>query len=86
MLETTIINWQKQIKNLLKNEPDTHKIKANFYTKDEIQLWTTRINKLNNLMVQIDAAYVKDIISNLENNHSIYAQSFNAIKSEIESV
>jgi hypothetical protein len=37
-------------------------------------------------MVQIDAAYVKDIISNLENNHSIYAQSFNAIKAEIESV
>lgn len=86
MLETTIINWQKQIKSLLKQEPEIIKIKTDFYTKDEIQLWTTRINKLNNLMVQLDAAYVKDILMNLENNNSAYAQSFMNIKNEIEAV
>ena len=57
-----------------------------FYTKDEIQLWTSRINKLNNLKVQLDAAYVKDILMNLENNNSAYVQSFINIKDEIDAV
>ena len=86
VLETTIINWQKQIKNLLKQEPEITRMKFIFYTKDEIQLWTSRINKLNNLKVQLDAAYVKDILMNLENNNSAYVQSFKNIKDEIEAV
>jgi dynein heavy chain len=86
VLETTIISWQKQIKNLLKQEPEVARMKNIFYTKEEIQLWTTRINKLNNLKVQLDAAYVKDILMNLENNNSVYVQSFTNIKDEIEAV
>ena len=86
VLETTIISWQKQIKNLLKQEPEITRMKSIFYTKDEIQLWTSRINKLNNLKVQLDAAYVKDILMNLENNNSAYVQSFINIKDEIDAV
>ncbi len=86
ILETTLINWQRQIKNALKQQPEIENIKSNFYTKDEIQLWTSCINKLNNLIVQLDAQHVKDILMNLENNNSSYVQPFNSIKNDIKSV
>lgn len=86
ILETTLISWQKLIKNTLKQQPDVHVFQLNFYTKDEIQLWTSYINKLNNLIVQLDAPHVKDILVNLENNKSAYIQPFYSIKMEIKSV
>ena len=86
ILETTIISWQKQIKNALKQQPDLNNIKSNFFTKDEIQLWTSCINKLNNLIVQLDAPHVVDILTNLENNNSAYIQPFNSIRNDIRSV
>ena len=84
ILETTLINWQKLIKTTLKQQPEISNSNSNFYTKDEIQLWTTCINKLNNLLVQLDAPHVKDILINLENNNSAYLQPFNSIRSEIK--
>ncbi len=86
ILETTIIGWQKQIKNALKQQPDINTMEPKFFTKDEIQLWTSCINKLNNLIVQLDAPHVKDILSNLENNNSAYIQPFNSIRNDIKSV
>ncbi len=86
ILETTLINWQKQIKNALKQQPEVDNTKSNFFTKDEIQLWTSCINKLNNLIVQLDAQHVKDILMNLENNNSSYVQPFNSIRNDIKAV
>jgi hypothetical protein len=86
ILETTLISWQKLIKNTLKQQPDVQVFKLNFFTKDEIQLWTSYINKLNNLIVQLDAPHVKDILVNLENNNSAYIQPFYSIKIDIKSV
>ena len=86
VLETTIINWQKQIKTVIKNEPQTLKKNLNFYTQDEIQIWTSRINKLNNLIVQLDASYVKDIVTNLQSNNSVYVQSFLNLREDIQNV
>jgi hypothetical protein len=86
ILETSLISWQKLIKNTLKQQPDTQILKMSFFTKDEIQLWTSYINKLNNLIVQLDAPHVKDILLNLENNNSAYIQPFYSIKGEILSV
>ena len=62
------------------------KFLKNLVTKDEIQLWTSYINKLNNLVVQLDAPHIKDILMNLQNNNSVYIQSFGTIKTEIRSV
>lgn len=86
ILETTLINWQKLIRNAIKQQPEISNIKSNFFTKDEIQLWTSYINKLNNLMVQMDAPHVKDIMLNLENNNSAYIQPFYTIKNDIKAV
>ena len=86
ILETTLIGWQKQIRNALKQQPELHLPKSAIFTKDEIQLWTSCINKLNNLLVQLDAPHVKDILTNLENNNSVYLQSFNTIKNDIKAV
>ena len=61
-------------------------MKRTFFTKDEIKIWTSYINKLNNLIVQLDATHVKDILINLENNNSVYLQSFGLIKDDIKSV
>ena len=83
ILETTLINWQKQIKNVLKQQPEMVVAIPTFFTKDEIKVWTTCINKLNNLIVQLDAPHVKDILMNLENNNSVYIQSFGGIKNDI---
>lgn len=86
ILETTLISWQKQIRNAVKQQPEISNVKSSFFTRDEIQLWTSYINKLNNLMVQLDAPHVKDILHNLENNKSAYIQPFYSIKSEIKAV
>jgi hypothetical protein len=86
ILETTIINWQKQIKSVLKQQPEVGIIVPTFFTNDEIHIWTTCINKLNNLIVQLDAPHVKDILMNLENNNSVYIQSFGSIKNDIKLV
>lgn len=83
ILETTLINWQKQIKNVLKQQPEIVTTMPTFFTKDEIHVWTTCINKLNNLIVQFDAPHVKDILMNLENNNSVYIQSFSGIRNDI---
>ena len=37
ILETTLINWQKQIKNVLKQQPEIVTSQPNFFTNDEIQ-------------------------------------------------
>jgi dynein heavy chain len=86
ILETTLINWQKQIKNVLKQQPEVSLVVPTFFTNDEIHIWTTCINKLNNLIVQLDAPHVKDILMNLENNNSVYTHSFGSIKNDIKIV
>lgn len=86
ILETTLISWEKQIRNAVKQQPEIVHAKQNFFTRDEIQLWTSYINKLNNLMVQLDAPHVKDILLNLENNNSAYIQPFYSIKNDIRAV
>lgn len=86
ILETTVISWQKQIRNAVRQQPDETQYKSAFFTRDEIQLWTGYINKLNSLLVQLDAPHVKDILVNLEKNDSAYIQPFYAMESEINAV
>jgi hypothetical protein len=86
ILETALIGWHKQIRNVLKQQPVTNATSLTYFTQDEIQLWTSYINKLNNLLVQLDAPYVQDILMNLENNNSSYISSFREIRSEIKQV
>jgi hypothetical protein len=86
ILETSLIGWHKQIRNVLKQQPAISATNAAYFTKDEIQLWTSYINKLNNLLVQLDAPHVQDILMNLENNNSSYVCPFKEIKSEIKQV
>ncbi|CAF3984528.1 unnamed protein product, partial [Rotaria sordida] len=84
ILENTLTNWSKQIKQLLQEE-----LRPSFYgreqnsIKDQVQLWTSRINKLNNLLVQLDSPFVQDVIKNLARNRSPYLSSFMDIKLEI---
>lgn len=68
---------------MLKQQPEIVVALPTFFTQDEIHVWTTCINKLNNLIVQLDAPHVKDILMNLENNNSVYIQSFGGIKNDI---
>jgi len=67
-------------------------LKPSFYgreqnsIKDQVQLWTSRINKLNNLLVQLDSPFVEDVLKNLARNRSPYLASFLDIKLEITRV
>ena len=54
--------------------------------KDQVQLWTSRINKLNHLLVQLDSPFVQDVLKNLSRNRSPYLSSFLDIKIEITRV
>lgn len=64
-------------------------LKPSFYNreqnsiKDQVQLWTSRINKLNNLLVQLDSPFVQDVLKNLARNRSPYLAAFLEIKIEI---
>ncbi|CAF1319792.1 unnamed protein product [Didymodactylos carnosus] len=94
VLETTVTNWSKQIKALLQEEikiswapllspDDKNSQQQQHLIKNEIQLWTSRINKLNNLLVQLDSPFVQDVLRNLARNKSPYIQSFVDMKENI---
>ena len=67
-------------------------MKPSFYNReqnsirDQVQLWTSRINKLNNLLVQLDSPFVQDVLKNLARNRSPYLAAFLDIKIEITRV
>ncbi|EDO43528.1 predicted protein [Nematostella vectensis] len=86
VLETTVISWIKLIKGTLKLDPDTEVAKK-FGLKpgplDEIEMWSEHLERISMINEQLSSHVAMNIIMNLEDAHSTYAQSFLLVKRDI---
>ncbi|XP_064650622.1 uncharacterized protein LOC135502065 isoform X3 [Lineus longissimus] len=86
VLESTVISWIKQIKGVLKHDPvaDLNRLSGKHPGPlDEVNLWQERLEKLQSINAQLDSQIAKDILTNLEQASSQYAQSFLNVRKDI---
>lgn len=85
VLETAVVNWIKQIKLTLKLDPETgiKKYGPKPGPLDEIEMWSERLEKITSVGEQLSSHVALNIMMNLEDAHSTYAQSFHLVKREI---
>ncbi|XP_020627063.1 dynein beta chain, flagellar outer arm-like isoform X2 [Orbicella faveolata] len=85
VLETAVVNWIKQIKVTLKLDPETEikKFGPKPGPLDEIEMWSERLEKITSVSEQLCSHVALNIMMNLEDAHSTYAQSFHLVKREI---
>ncbi|XP_066025345.1 uncharacterized protein [Pocillopora verrucosa] len=85
VLETAVVNWIKQIKVTLKLDPEIQikKFGPKPGPLDEIEMWSERLEKITSVSEQLCSHVALNIMMNLEDAHSTYAQSFHLVKREI---
>ncbi|GFO25147.1 dynein beta chain, flagellar outer arm [Plakobranchus ocellatus] len=86
VLETTVIGWIKQIRAVLRHDPQ-EALTAQFGKEpgplDEIAMWETHLERLRSIDDQLASDVAKDILQNLESANSQYAQSFSGVRKDI---
>ncbi|GFS27875.1 dynein beta chain, flagellar outer arm [Elysia marginata] len=86
VLETTVIGWIKQIRAVLRHDPQ-EALTAQFGKEpgplDEIAMWETHLDRLRSINDQLASDVAKDILQNLETANSQYAQSFSGVRKDI---
>jgi len=83
-LETTIIQWNRQIKEIVSN-PDSHQENENSGPLDEIQYWRNRRENLKHIDEQLENAELKAIVKFLEKMDSNDARGFGELATNIKS-
>jgi dynein heavy chain len=80
VFESSIITWTKQIKNVLKLEPEQAlKQGNNPGPLTEIQFWENKAANLNSIKTQLESVEVKNILRFLEGNKSTYTNPFSKL-------
>ncbi|XP_071095883.1 uncharacterized protein [Haliotis cracherodii] len=86
VLESTVINWIKQIRVVLKHDP-TADLQNQFGTEpgplEEMKMWENHLDRLHSVNTQLDSEMSLDILHNLEQANSQYAHSFSSVRKEI---
>ncbi|XP_070202269.1 uncharacterized protein [Littorina saxatilis] len=86
VLETTVIGWIKQIRAVLRHDPQTaltQQAGAEPGPLDEVKMWEKHLARLRSIDEQLDSDVAKDILHNLEQADSQYAHSFQAVRKDI---
>ena len=86
LLEGTIITWTKQIKNVLKQDPEAQ-LKLGFHpTPDvEIAFWKNKANNLNSIFEQLQSPGIRRILRALDQAKSTYCATFARLCKEVYS-
>lgn len=85
ILETAIIHWQKQIKNVLKQDPENSlKSGAHPLPTTEIEFWRSKSENLNSICVQLNSERIKKVLKFLEQNKSTYTSPFSKLQKEVQ--
>ena len=84
LLEGTIITWTKQIKNVLKQDPEAQ-LKLGFHpTPDvEIAFWKNKANNLNSIFEQLQSPSIRRILRALDQAKSTYCATFARLCKEV---
>jgi len=86
LLESTIITWTKQIKNVLKQDPEAQ-LKLGFHaTPDvEISFWKNKANNLNSIFEQLQSPGTRRVLKALDQAKSTYCTTFARLCKEVYS-
>ena len=85
VLEGAVITWTKQIKNVLKQDPETAlKQGSDPGPLVEIEFWNNKAENLNSIHMQLQSEKISKVLKFLEQNKSTYTNQFSKLKKEVK--
>lgn len=85
VLEGAVITWTKQIKNVLKQDPETAlKQGQDPNPLVEIEFWKNKAENLNSIHQQLQSEKISKVLKFLEQNKSTYTNQFSKLKKEVK--
>ena len=80
-----IITWTKQIKNVLKQDPESA-LKGDKHPDPltEIRFWKNKSDNLNAICDQLSSDKIKKVLKFLEQNKSTYTGPFSKLQKEVQ--
>lgn len=85
VFEGSIITWTKQIKNVLKLEPEQALKQGNDPgPMTELEFWRNKAENLNSIYEQLQSVEVKNILRFLEGNKSTYINPFSKLQKDVQ--
>jgi dynein heavy chain, axonemal len=80
ILENSINTWTKQIKNVLKQDPENALKKGNHPDPiTELDFWRNKSENLNSICTQLNSERIKKVLKFLEQNKSTYTGPFSKL-------
>ncbi|GBG27447.1 Dynein heavy chain 17, axonemal [Hondaea fermentalgiana] len=84
LLEGAVITWTKQIKNVLKMDPESRlKVGANPTPDQEIAFWRTKAANLNSIFTQLQSDRIRKVLRVLDSSKSTYCNPFAKLCKEV---
>lgn len=84
ILESCVVTWTKQIKNVLKSDPDEPlKLGQHPGPEAELNFWTERANNLNSIQQQLEGSHVQKVVSVLQQAKSTYFPAYGRLANEV---
>ena len=84
VLETAVVTWTKQIKNVLKLDPE-HALKSGSHPGPmaEIEFWNAKSRHLNSIQQQLQGEKIRKVLKVLDLTKSTYCAPFNRLCKEV---
>jgi dynein heavy chain len=84
LLEQAISHWTKQIKNVLKQDPESA-LKGGQHPNPKVELdfWESKSKNLNYICHQLSSERIKKVLKFLEQNKSTYTGPFSKLQKEV---
>jgi len=84
-LEGALLHWTRQIKSVLKQDPESAlKSGNNPDPLTEIQFWKDKSENLNSICEQLSSERIKKVLKFLEQNKSTYTGPFSKLQKEVQ--
>jgi dynein heavy chain len=84
LLEGAIITWTKQIRSVLKQDPESQLKLGMHPTPDfEIDFWKTKAGNLNSIYEQLQGPKIRRVLRALDNSKSTYCATFTRLCKEV---
>ena len=84
VLETAVVTWTKQIKNVLKLDPE-HALKSGSHPGPmaEIEFWQAKSRHLNSIQQQLQGEKIRKVVRVLDLTKSTYYPAFSRLCKEV---
>ena len=84
VLESAVVTWTRQIKNVLKADPEAAlKEGLNPGPLTELEFWTARSANLNSIHEQLQGPKIQKVIKVMELSKSTYSPAFNRLSKDV---